>query len=423
MTSGSHVSLRRDLHRKPEPAWREFYTTARLVEALSDLDLTALHVGPDALAAEHRMGLPDEDELSAWYEQASAYDIDESILESLEGGYTGAVAVLEQGPGPTVGLRVDIDALPRPESDDADHAPAAEGFRSEHEGAMHACGHDAHATIGIGVLEAIRESDFSGTLKVFFQPAEEVVGGGKSMANSKHIGDVDYLLAVHIGLDHPTGEVVAGVEGFLAVVHLEATFTGESAHAGGHPEQGRNANQALATAVQNLYGIPRHAGGATRINAGVIEGGSAANVIPEEARLVAEVRGETTELMRYMDEKARNVLRSAAEMHDCELEVETGAEAPSAHSDDELVSIVADAAGSVEGIDSVLERDELGGSEDATFLMREVQRNGGLACYVGIGTDHPGGHHTATFDVDEESIGHGIDVLTGAIERVGRDRP
>ncbi|KDE59092.1 N-acyl-L-amino acid amidohydrolase [Halostagnicola sp. A56] len=423
MTTESHVSLRRDLHRKPEPAWCEFYTTARLVETLSELDLTALHVGPDALAGDHRMGLPDDDELSAWYEQASAYDVDESILEALEGGYTGAVAVLEQGSGPTVGLRVDIDALPRPESDDPAHVPAAEGFRSEHEGAMHACGHDAHATIGIGVLEAIRESDFSGTLKVFFQPAEEVVGGGKSMAKSEHIDDVDYLLAMHVGLDHPTGEVVAGVEGFLAVVHLEATFTGESAHAGGHPEQGRNANQALATAVQNLYGIPRHAGGATRINAGVIEGGSAANVIPEEARLVAEVRGETTELMRYMDEKARNVLRSAAEMHDCELEVETGAEAPSAHSDDELVSIVADAAGGVEGIGSVLERDELGGSEDATFLMREVQRNGGLACYVGVGTDHPGGHHTATFDVDEESIGYGIDVLTGAIEQIGRERP
>jgi len=61
---------------------------------------------------------------------------------------------------------------------------------------------------------------------------------------------------MHIGLDHPTGEIVAGIDGFLAVSHLEAEFTGESAHAGGHPEQGRNAVQAMATAVQNLYGIP-----------------------------------------------------------------------------------------------------------------------------------------------------------------------
>ncbi|ELY60431.1 amidohydrolase [Natronococcus amylolyticus DSM 10524] len=418
------VSLRRDLHRKPEPAWREFYTTARIVEELeSRVDLDELHVGPDAIAAEHRMGVPDEAELGTWYEQAREHGADEAVLESLEGGYTGAVAVLRKGEGPTVGLRVDIDGLPQPESEDPDHLPVAEGFRSEHDDAMHACGHDAHATIGIGVLETIADSDFQGTLKVFFQPAEEVVGGGKSMAKSEHLADVDYLLGLHVGLDHPTGEIVAGIDGFLAVRHLEATFTGEPAHAGGHPEQGRNAVQAMATAVQNCYGIPRHSDGPTRINAGVVEGGSAANVIPEEARIVAEVRGETTELMEYMYEKAERVMRSAAEMHDCEVDLEIGAAAPSATSDQALVDVVADVAGSVDGVETVLERDELGGSEDATFLMQEVQQNGGLACYVGVGTDHPGGHHTSTFDVDEASLGHGIETVAGAIKRIGRDRP
>ncbi|WP_246998899.1 amidohydrolase [Halosolutus gelatinilyticus] len=424
MTAADLVSLRRDLHRKPEPAWREFYTTARIVEELETrLDLDALYVGPDAIATDERMGVPDDAELAAWYDRAREAGVDEDVLADLEGGRTGAVAVLERGEGPTVGLRVDIDGLPRPESDDREHVPAAEGFRSEHEGAMHACGHDAHATIGIGVLERIARGDFSGTLKVFFQPAEEVIGGGKSMAKSEHIADVDYLLALHVGLDHPTGEIVAGIDGFLAVRHLDATIAGESAHAGGHPEQGRNAAQAMATAVQNLYGIPRHNDGATRVNAGVIEAGSASNVIPEDAYMQIEVRGETTDLMEYMTEKAERVLRSAAEMHDCEVEIEVGAEAPSARSDDDLVSIVADAAGETPGVETVIERDALGGSEDATYLMQEVQRNGGLACYVGVGTDHPGGHHTATFDVDEASIGHGIETLTGAIERIGRDRP
>ncbi|MCU4975171.1 amidohydrolase [Halobacteria archaeon AArc-m2/3/4] len=424
MNADELSAVRRDFHRIPEPAWREFYTTVRLVEALEslDVDLDELHVGPDAIAGEHRLAVPDDAELEAWYEQARAAGADEEILEKLEGGYTGAVAVLRQGDadaGPTVGLRVDIDALPRTESDDPEHVPAAEGFRSEHEGAMHACGHDAHMTIGLGVLEAVADSDFEGTLKGFFQPAEEIIGGGKAMAESDHLADVDSLLAVHIGLDHPTGEVVAGIEGFLAVSHLEATFTGEPSHAGGHPEKGRNAIQAMATAVQNMYGIPRHSGGATRINVGVVEAGTAANIVAEEAKIVAEVRGETTELMEYMDEKARTVLETAAEMHDCEVEIELGAQAPSAVSDDELAAVVADVASGVDGIDTVLERDDLGGSEDATFLMREVQQNGGQACYVGIGTDHPGGHHTATFDVDEESLSHGVDVLAGAIERLG----
>ncbi|APX95518.1 amidohydrolase [Natronorubrum daqingense] len=417
------VSLRRDLHRRPEPAWREFYTTARIAAELeSRVDLDELHVGPDAIASEHRLAVPDDIELAEWYEQARATGVDETILESLEGGQTGLVAVLERGEGPTVGLRVDIDGLPRPESDDPAHVPAAEGFRSEHEDAMHACGHDAHAAIGVGVLEQIASSSFQGTLKVFFQPAEEVVGGGKSMAKSEHIRDVDALLAVHVGLDHPTGEIVAGIDGFLAVRHLEAEFTGESAHAGGHPEQGRNAVQAMAAAVQNLYGIPRHNDGRTRVNAGVVEGGSAANVIPEEARILAEVRGETTELMEYMDRKARHTIRNAAAMHECDVAFTTGAEAPSATSDQELVDIVADVAGRTAGVENVLERDELGGSEDATFLMRAVQENGGTACYVGVGTDHPGGHHTATFDVDEASIDHGVDVLSGAIERISRTR-
>ncbi|MHC3437610.1 amidohydrolase [Natrialbaceae archaeon A-gly3] len=422
MDEDALVSLRRDLHRKPEPAWREFYTTARIVKECEALETDLeLHVGPEAIEGEYRMGVSNEAELAEWYEQAATSGVDPEVLEALEGGYTGAVAVLECGEGPTVGLRVDIDGLPRAESTDPEHVPAAKGFRSEHEGAMHACGHDAHATIGIGVLEAVAESGFSGTLKVFFQPAEEVIGGGKAMAQSGHIEDVDYLLSAHVGLDHPTGEIVAGIDGFLAVSHLEAAFTGESAHAGARPEEGRNAIQALSTAVDNLYGIARHSDGATRVNVGVIEGGTAANIVAEEARLVAEVRGETTELMEYMRGRAETVLESAAELHDCDVEVEIGAEAPSAESDPELASIVEEVAGGIEGIEHVLEKDDLGGSEDATFLMREVQENGGLACYVGVGTDHPGGHHTATFDVDEASIRHGVDVLAGTIERLGRN--
>ena len=421
MDEDALVSLRRDLHRKPEPAWREFYTTARIVEECKALNLDELHVGPEAIDGEYRMGVPEEAELAEWYEQAATSGADPEVLEALEGGYTGAVAVLEKGEGPTVGLRVDIDGLPRAESDDLDHVPAAEGFRSEHDGAMHACGHDAHATIGIGVLEEIARSDFEGTLKVFFQPAEEVIGGGKAMAKSPHLEDVDYLLSVHVGLDHPTGEIVAGIDGFLAVSHLEATFTGESAHAGARPEEGRNAIQALSTAVDNLYGIARHADGATRINVGVVEGGTAANIVAEEARLVAEVRGETTELMEYMRGRAETVLESAAAMYDCDVEIEVGAEAPSAESDAELAAVVEGVAEGVDGVDRVLEEDDLGGSEDATFLMREVQENAGLACYVGVGTDHPGGHHTATFDVDEASIHHGVDVLAGTIERLGRN--
>ncbi|SFG13464.1 aminobenzoyl-glutamate utilization protein A [Halopelagius inordinatus] len=423
MTTSDLVTLRRDLHRHPEPAWREFYTTARLVDELETRDLDALYVGREVLSEDERMAVPEESELDEWYERALAAGAREDVLEALRGGYTGAVAVAERGDGPTVALRVDIDGLPITESESDDHVPAATGFRSEHEGFMHACGHDAHAAIGLGVLDSVLASDFEGTLKVFFQPGEELVAGGRAMSKSGHLDDVDYLYGVHVGLDHPSGEIVAGIDGFLAVSHFRAEFTGTPSHAGARPEAGDNAVQAMAAAVQNLYGIPRHADGATRVNAGMVGGGTATNIVPEEAFIEGEVRGETTELMEYMEEKSRRVLRSAAEMHGCEVETFTEGKAPSARSDDELVSVVSDVARENANVTSLVERDALGGSEDATYLMREVQENGGKAAYIGVGTDHPGGHHTGTFDVDEDSIGLGIDVLSSAIRELSTRRP
>ena len=425
MSRASHddlVDLRRDLHRHPEPAWCEFYTTARIVAALRERDLDALYVGPEVLAVDERMSVPDDDTLSTWRDRAREAGADPDVLSTLAGGTTGAVAVAERGDGPTVALRVDIDGLPIEEADGDGHAPAVEGFRSEHEGYMHACGHDAHATIGVGALDAVLDSGFEGTLKVVFQPAEERVAGGAPVAESGRLDDVDYLLATHVGLDHPTGEVVAGVDGFLAVSGFEAEFTGAPSHAGGHPEAGRNAVQAMAAAIQNMYAVPRHNDGPTRVNAGVVEGGTATNVVPERARIGGEVRGGTTELMEYMWDETGRAVEAAAAMHDCEVRRERISRAPSAESDQGLVDVVADAAADVDGVESLLERDTLGGSEDATYLMRRVQNNGGLAAYVGVGTDHPGGHHTATFDVDEASLSVGTDVLAGAVESLS-DRP
>ena len=416
------VEFRRDLHRHPEPAWCEFYTTARIVTELRERDLDAVHVG-ESIHGGDRRNVPSETTQTEWRERALEAGADPDVIDEIGDAYTGAVAVVERGDGPVVGLRVDIDGLPITESDDGDHTPAAEGFRSDNEGYMHACGHDAHATFGLGVIDRVLESDFDGTLKVFFQPGEEQIVGAESMVASGLLDDVAYLFAAHVGLDHPTGEVIGGMDGFLAVSHFRGDFAGAPSHAGGHPEQGRNAVQAAATAIQNLYAIPRHADGATRVNAGVVGGGTATNIVPEDAFVEGEVRGETTELMEYTDEKAERVLQSAADMHDVDVETTRLGRAPSAESDEALVDVVTDVAGETDAVDSVVRRDELGGSEDATFMMQAVQDNGGLATYVGVGTSHPGGHHTGTFDVAEASLEIGVDVLAGAVETVARDEP
>jgi len=422
VTDTDLVELRRDLHGHPEPAWREFYTTARIVDELEKRDLDALYVGREVLGGD-RVGVPGDDDLRGWQERARDAGARTDVVDRLDGGHTGAVAVVERGDGPTVGLRVDIDALPIEEADVETHHPAAAGFRSETEGYMHACGHDAHAAIGIGTLDAVLDSDFRGTLKVFFQPGEERIVGGEPMANSGHLDDVDYLYAVHVGLDHPSGEVVAGIDGFLAVAQFAAEFRGGSAHAGARPEAGDNAMQAAATAIQNLYGISRHSEGATRVNVGVVEGGTATNIVPERVAIEGEVRGDTTELMEYMERKATRVVESAAEMHGCDVAVDTLGRAPSARSDPGLREVVADVARGTDGVTSLLDSDHLGGSEDATYLMRRVQNRGGKAAYVGVGTDHPGGHHTPTFDVDEDTIGVGVEVLAGAIVEAASRRP
>jgi aminobenzoyl-glutamate utilization protein A len=179
----------------------------------------------------------------------------------------------------------------------------------------------------------------------------------------------------------------------------------------------------MATAIQNLYAIPRHSDGATRVNAGLVGGGTATNIIPERSFIEGEVRGETTELKEYMREHAERVLRSAAEMYDCEVELTTEGVAPSAESDQAIVDVVHAIASSTRGVDSPMERDDLGGSEDATYLMQRVQERGGKACYVGVGTDHPGGHHTPEFDVDEASLRIGIDVLSDSIVELAARRP
>ncbi|MCT9098004.1 amidohydrolase [Haloarchaeobius sp. HME9146] len=417
------AELRRDLHRYPEPGWCEFWTTARLVEEIQAIGVDELAVGEEAYDPAERMAVPSEDELTTWYQRALDRGADPDILEHLRGGETGAVAVLDRGEGPTVGLRVDIDGLYIEESEDGGHIPAVEDFRSETGETMHACGHDTHMTWGLATLEAIKESDFSGRLVVFFQPAEEISGGGAPMAKSEYCDDIDYLFAVHVGLDHPTGEVVAGIERPLAMCHVDVEIEGTSAHAGKSPEEGSNAIQALGTAIENVYGIPRHSDGMTRVNVGRVEGGTASNIIAEEVEAVAEARGETTELMEYAKAELRRKFETAAEMHGCEADVDVVSESPRADSDPELVDVVAGVAEDVDSVEKVLPTADFGASEDATFLMERVQDEGGLACYCIVGTDHPTSHHTPTFDVDERSLDMGVEVLTNSILSVAEERP
>ena len=408
------TELRREFHQYPEPGWREFWTTVRIVEELEQIGADEIHVGPAAVDTDKRLGVPDDEELDRWFEKANSKTDRTDVLEQIEGGNTGVVAVVDRGDGPSVGLRADIDALPIIESSNDGHVPASEGFRSNNEGFMHACGHDSHIAFGLGTLKTVAESEFEGTFTVFFQPSEELLGGGKAMAAGPHIDDIDYLLGAHVGLDNPTGTVVAGLDGALALSRLDVTFEGESAHAGLEPNNGRNAVQALVAAIDNIYGIPRHETGATRVNVGNVRADNATNVIADHATAQIEVRGESTELMEYMRDSVYRYLDSAAEMHECTVDASVIGESIRRDSDEELVELVSSVGDDIDDISSVVRRDVLGASEDVTYLMKVVQENGGQATFIGIGASNPTGHHTPTFDIDEESLPIGVSVLSNA---------
>ncbi|SIQ86035.1 aminobenzoyl-glutamate utilization protein A [Haladaptatus litoreus] len=422
MSDSSHPSIvdfRRDLHQYPEAGWKEFRTTALVADELAERDFT-LHLGTDAVAEEERLGVPPEDELLTAIERARREGAPERYLDRMD-GVTGLVAekTYGDGIGPVVGIRVDMDALERTEAQDDDHRPAKAGFVSTHPNEMHACGHDGHTAIGLGVARELdRNGGFDGTLKLFFQPAEEGGRGGLPMSKSGHLDDVDHFVAIHLGLGIETGTVVAAFERPLSNAKLDVTFDGEPSHAGNAPQKGRNALQAAATAIQNLYAIPRHSDGVTRINIGQVRSENPQNIIPEEVEMRVEVRGGDAELNEYMLGRAKRIISASAEMH--EVDVETGlyGKTTTFTADTDIAEAVADAASSVEGVNEVVPCDDMGGSEDASYLIRRVQENGGQATYVGIGASNPYGHHTARFDIEEESLPIGVGVVAETIRRV-----
>jgi aminobenzoyl-glutamate utilization protein A len=419
ITELSLSELRRELHKYPEAGWKEFRTTALVAEELDELGFT-LHLGADAVDADERLGVPDGDEIQRARDRALDEGASEAYLDKM-GTVTGLIAEKTFGDerGPVVGVRVDMDALEMTEASDSDHRPASEGFASVHPNEMHACGHDGHTTIGVGIARALKASDeFAGTVKLFFQPAEEGGRGGLPMSETDHLADVDYLLALHLGLDNETGKVIAGYDRPLSNAKLDVEFHGESAHAGKAPNEGRNALQAATTAIQNLYGLPRHEEGATRINVGQVQSPNAQNVIAEHAEMRLEVRGETADLNEYMLDSANRVIEHAAGMHDVEYDTALYGKTTTFHADDEIVAAVAEAAQSLDSVDTVVDRAQIGASEDASYLIERVQEEGGQATYVGIGASNVSGHHTSRFDIDEAALDIGVDVVLSALEHL-----
>lgn len=413
------ISIRRKLHQFPEVGWTEFTTTALIAEELEKYGYEVL-LGKDVINPDECLGRK-PDLVEAGIQAARENGVSEELLAKMD-KLTGCVGVLDTGrPGPTVALRFDIDCVPVQESDAQDHKPAREGFASRRPGLMHACGHDTHTSTGLALAHwfADHKDEMKGKVKFLFQPAEEGVRGAAGMAASGVVDDCDVFLGAHISMMCKSGEVCINPYGFLCTTKVDVRFKGRPAHAGVEPNAGHNALAAACYAFTQLMGIARHGSGMTRINVGQLKGGEGRNVIPSSAEMKLEVRGETGEINQYMYDAALRIIKASAEAQLCEYEIEKMGEAVDLTNDAELVELLAAAGHTVEGMNVIEQSRNFGGSEDATILARRVQAHGGKAAFFVLGADRPaGGHHTSTFDVDEDAVVQGLEFWKAAVSRL-----
>lgn len=414
------TEIRRDFHRFPETGWLEMRTSARIAKELDAMGYTVI-TGKDAVSEGARMGVPPKAQTRGHLERVLSYGCEEAYLtEDMREGFTGVVGEMRFGDGPVLCMRFDIDALGMQECTADSHRPAREGFASVNPGMMHACGHDGHAAIGLGVAKILSENKdkLRGTVRLLFQPGEEGARGAKAMVAAGHLDDADVFIGSHIA---PTGslddgDVTPGTWGSLATTKYDVTFTGLAAHAGGYPEKGKNALLAAASAVLALQAIPRHSGGQSRVNVGTLHAGTGRNVIPDKAIMQIEVRGETTEINQYMAASAVEICEGAARMQGCTVAITKVGEAEGQHSDIALLERIADIVRRdlPQMTVSSIPNAQNWGSEDISVMMNRVQARGGLATYMRMMTPTAGAQHTVTFDFDEKVLARSVMVFAAA---------
>lgn len=412
------VAMRRKLHTYPEEGWTEFVTTTRIIEALRAMGLEP-KFGKDVIDVKAVMGRREAIVEKAWEAAHEVKDIDQTILDSLD-RYTGAMVEIDTGrPGPCTALRFDIDCVVNTETDDPNHAPNAQGFASTRPGLMHSCGHDAHTALGLGVARwvADHKDELKGRIKIVFQPAEEGVRGASPMAQKGIVDDADYLVGSHVGCEFGLGEVGVLKHGYLATTKMDITFEGRSAHAGSDPEKGRSALVAAAATVMALQGISRHSGGDSRVAVGTLHAGEGRNVVAAKATMQVEVRGATTEVNQFMTDEVYRIVRGMSEVYGVKGTIEKMGEASVYECDEEVCTMLMQAAQEIPEIKKSELFETCRGSEDCSMLANRVREKGGKAGYFCWGCDHHG-HHRPDFDVqDTESLNVGFKMTVGFIKK------
>jgi amidohydrolase len=378
------VDTRRDLHRHPELGFEELRTTQVVTDRL------------DALGLQPR-DCPTP---------------------------TGAVYELVGGrPGGTVLLRADIDALPVHEFERDDVASKVDGL-------MHACGHDAHtaAMLGVAAVLAQHQAALPGRYVFVFQPAEESLGGGKQMVEGGVLDGLDATAAIgcHVTSMAPVG-LVALRDGVLM---SEVRSFGVRAHGvGGHgATAGAVGNVLLAVAqlAGELGAVVEgmaHEGTACACSAGMLNAGTAPNVVPSTASLRGTLRTFTPEQSDGAIAELRARCAAIGVAYGCELELTLGDHAPAVVNDPRIADVVRVAAADAVGPDRLVEIPPVTPSDDVSEFLNRVP-----GCYFFVGAARldgtSGPHHSPTFAIDEGCLEVAAKVLaTAAVQLAGGGPP
>ena len=419
------VEYRREFHHYAELGWREIRTSARIAEVLEEMGYKCLMgtqvINEDTVSFEM---LTDE-EKQAEKERAIAQGAKPEYVERTE-GYPGVIAELDTGKeGPVTAFRFDIDCLPYEEPQKEGFRPFDEGHISCNAGNVHACGHDAHAAIGMGLAyELMQKKDqLKGKMRIIFQPAEERYNGAQAIVDKGHLDDAMNFISVHMALTAegwplPSNTIACGCKDFLSDDQIDVTFHGRAAHPCGASQEGKNALLAACTAALNLHAIAPHEEGLCRVNVGVLNAGVVVNTIAPNAFMSIEYRGQTKTIAAYARKRVFDILDGAAKAHDMEYTYEDFGEIPAAQSSDAMMEVIERAAKKVPWFEKIYFEGSIGGTDDASVMMNKVQDNGGIATYVGIGCDTTQPLHNAEFDLDEDSIPATIEMLVHAVEEL-----
>jgi len=382
---------------------------------------------------EWRRHFHENPELSNREDQTAAYIADYlkklGIKVKTGVAHTGVVGILEGGkPGPVVGLRADIDALPVTERTDVPFkSTKTTTFLGQEVGVMHACGHDTHIAMMMGTAKILADmkEKLPGTVKFIFQPAEEgeppgEEGGAELMVKEGVLQnpDVDVIFGQHINSQTPVGKIRYKPRGTMAAADsFVITVNGKQTH-GSTPWTGVDPILTSAKIIEGLQSIVSRKTELTKaaavISVGKIDAGVRNNIIPEKAEMIGTIRTLDTGMQEKIHNDIRHVATKIGESMGAQVEVNIEKGVPVTYNDPGLTEQMVPTLKRTAGTENVILADAITGAEDFSFFQKEIPGfyffTGGMPADMDPSEAAP--HHTPDFYIEEEGMKLGIKAMT-----------